>query len=149
MGPTVPLFQYLSCGVSPIADPKGGELSPGRIVGVVFACILLLFGILWLLAASSGSQDNASPGGRFLVGIILLVAGGLVLFGALWKPGRQKELKIVQKVELPGDMRLEHLKCASCGAKLEKDSISVKGGSIIVSCSYCKSTYEIEEEPKW
>ena len=124
-------------------------MSAGRVVGVVLACILLLFGILWLLAATSGSEENASPGGRFLVGIILLVAGGLILFGALWKPGKDKELKIVQKVELPGDMRLEQLKCSSCGAKLAKDSITVKAGSVIVSCPYCSSTYEIEEEPKW
>ena len=124
-------------------------MSAGRIVGVVFACILLLFGILWLLAATSSSGENASPGGRFVVGIVLLLAGGLCLFGALWKPGKEKELNIVQKVELPGDMRLEQLKCSSCGAKLDKDSISVKAGSIVVSCPYCRSTYEIEEEPKW
>jgi len=124
-------------------------VSAGRIVGVVFACILLLFGILWLLAATSSSPENASPGGRFVVGIILLIIGGLGLFGALWKPGKEKELKIVQKVELPGDMRLEQLKCSSCGAKLDKDSISVKAGSIVISCPYCMSTYEIEEEPKW
>jgi hypothetical protein len=122
-------------------------LSAGRIVGAIFAGILLLFGILWLLAASS--SKNTSPGGTFLVGIILLVLGGLGLFGALWRPAKEKELKIVQKVELAGDMRLEQLKCTSCGAKLDKESISVKAGSVVVSCPYCKSTYEIEEEPKW
>jgi hypothetical protein len=124
-------------------------LSAGRIVGAVFACVLILFGILWLLAASSGSEANASPGGRFLLGIILLIAGALSLFAALWKPGKAKKLEIVQKIELPGDLRLEQLKCSSCGAKLDRDSISVKAGSVVISCPYCHSTYEIEEEPKW
>jgi hypothetical protein len=122
-------------------------LSAGRITGAVFSGIMILFGILWLLAASSPSGE--SPGGRFLVGILLLILGGLGLFGALWKPGRAKKLEIVQKVELPGDMRLEQLKCSSCGAKLDKESISVEAGSVVVSCPYCKSVYNVEEEPKW
>jgi len=83
------------------------------------------------------------------VGIFLLIVGGLLLFVAVKKPGKEKELKIVQKVELPGDLRLEQLKCSSCGAKLDKDSITVRAGSVVVSCPYCSSTYEIEEEPKW
>jgi hypothetical protein len=124
-------------------------MSAGRIVGVVFSCILLLFGILWLLAATSSSSENVSPGGRFAVGIFLLVAGGGLLFAAVRKPAKDKELKIVQKVELPGDLRLEQLKCSSCGGKLDKDSISVEAGSVVVSCPYCSSTYKIEEEPKW
>ncbi|MFQ5905821.1 MAG: hypothetical protein ACE5JA_04535 [bacterium] len=121
----------------------------GRIVGIVVAAIFLFFGVLWLLAATSSSPENVSSGGRFFVGIILMAVGGLLLFAAVKKPGRERELKIVQKVELPGDLRLEQLKCSSCGARLDKDSISVRGGSIIVSCPYCSSVYEIEEEPKW
>ncbi len=124
-------------------------MSAGRVVGAVLACVLILFGILWLLAASSGSEENASPAGRFLVGVILLIVGSLSLFGALWRPGKEKKLEIVQRVELPGDLRLEQLKCSSCGAKLDRESISVKAGSVVISCPYCHSTYEIEEEPKW
>lgn len=127
-------------------------MSAGRVVGIVVAGILLLFGILWLLAATSSSAENASPGGRFVVGIILLVMGGLLLFAAVKKPAKteeEKELTIVQKIELPGDLRLEEMKCSSCGAKLDKDSITVKAGAVMVSCRYCGSQYKVEEEPKW
>jgi DNA-directed RNA polymerase subunit RPC12/RpoP len=125
-------------------------VSAGRIVGIVVSAILFLFGILWLIAATSSSSDNTSPGGRFFVGIILLAAGGGLLYLSVKKPGKQEELKIVQKLELPGDLKLEEFKCSSCGGKLSKDAISVKdGGSIMVTCPYCGSIYQIEEEPKW
>lgn len=126
-------------------------MSAGRVVGIVVAAILLLFGILWLLAATSSSAENASPGGRFVTGIILLVMGGLLLFVAVRRPKKEeeKELTIVQKIELPGDLRLEEMKCSSCGARLDKDSITVKAGSVMVSCKYCGSQYKLEEEPKW
>jgi hypothetical protein len=39
---------------------------------------------------------------------------------------------------------LKELKCKNCGASLNKDSIIVKAGKIIISCSYCESVYRLK-----
>ncbi|MDD8013435.1 MAG: hypothetical protein PHX05_08170 [Acidobacteriota bacterium] len=94
----------------------------------------------------------------FVIGLAFLITGrvalGLLLFavalGILFLAYRRKETVIVeQKVEIGGDVSSQLLKCRNCGAELKKDSMEVKLGAVFISCPYCHSQYQLEEEPKW
>ena len=123
-------------------------MSTGKIIGYVVAGILILFGVLYLLAAFSA--DAASPVGRLLVGGALVVVGlGIIFLVRMREPKPKQEVTIHQKLDIGGDIEMEALKCTSCGAQLDKSSISLAQGAAVVSCPYCNATYQITEEPKW
>jgi hypothetical protein len=120
----------------------------GKIIGYIVAAILLFFGVLWLLSAFSASA--ASPGGRLLVGGILVLLGlGIIVAIRLREPKPKEEVVIRQQIDIGGDVEMAGLKCKNCGAQLDKDAIGVKEGAVIVTCPYCGATYQIVEEPKW
>lgn len=123
---------------------------------VIVAIIVIFFGVLFLLSAFSEdaqvqgrSGDRLGIGGCLTVVGLLLVAGAGVLMYRSYRKGKEEGTTIVQKIDLPGDLSLERLKCKSCGATLSKDNIEVKAGAVVVTCPYCGTSYEIEEEPKW
>jgi hypothetical protein len=123
-------------------------MSTGKIIGYIVAGILIFFGILFLWAAF-GSQ-TASPGGRLLVGGLLVAVGlGIIVAVRLREPKPKQEVTIRQEIDISGDVEMEALKCESCGAQLDKSAISMAQGAVMVSCPYCSATYQIVEEPKW
>ena len=123
-------------------------MSTGKIIGYIIAGILLLFGVLWLLSAFSAAAP--SPGGRLLVGGLLVVIGlGIIVAVRLREPKPKQEVVIRQQLDIGGDVDMEALKCQSCGAQLDKSAISLAEGAAVVTCPYCSATYQIVEEPKW
>ena len=123
-------------------------MSTGKILGYVVAAILLLFGVLYLLSAFSAQA--ASPGGRLLVGGLLVVIGlGIIIVVRMREPKPKQEVTIRQEIDIGGDVEMEALKCQSCGAQLDKSAISLAEGAVVVTCPYCSATYQIVEEPKW
>ena len=123
-------------------------MSTGKIIGYIVAAILLLFGVLWLLSAFSAETLN--PGGRLLVGGILVLAGlGTIVAIRLREPKPKQEVVVTQQIDIGGDVDMEALKCESCGAQLDKSAIGMAEGAVMVSCPYCDATYQIVEEPKW
>ena len=123
-------------------------MSTGKIIGYIVAAILLFFGVLWLLSAFSAETLN--PGGRLLVGGLLVLIGlGIIVAIRLREPKPEQKVTIRQEIDIGGDVDMETLKCRNCGAQLDKSAISVKEGAVIVSCPYCGTTYQIVEEPKW
>lgn len=123
-------------------------MSTGKIIGYILAGILLFFGVLWLLSAFS--SEAAGPGGRLLVGGLLVLIGlGTIVAIRLREPKPKQEVVIHQQVDIGGDVDLEALKCESCGAQLDKSAISLSEGAVVVTCPYCSATYQIVEEPKW
>jgi uncharacterized Zn-finger protein len=56
---------------------------------------------------------------------------------------------VTLKVDLPGNVRLDSLKCKSCGGALSADNIKMVAGAPVVDCPYCHTTYQMTEEPKW
>jgi DNA-directed RNA polymerase subunit RPC12/RpoP len=123
-------------------------MSTGKIIGYIIAGILLLFGVLWLLSAFSA--EAPSPGGRLLVGGLLVVIGlGIIVAIRLREPKPKQEVVIRQQLDIGGDIDMEALKCQSCGAQLDKSAISLVEGAAVVTCPYCNATYQIVEEPKW
>jgi hypothetical protein len=94
----------------------------------------------------------------FVIGLAFLITGrfvlGLLLFfvalGILFLAFRKKETVVVeQKIDIGGEVNAKILKCRNCGAELAKDGVTVKLGAVFISCPYCHSQYQIEEEPKW
>jgi DNA-directed RNA polymerase subunit RPC12/RpoP len=123
-------------------------MSTGKIIAYIIAGILLLFGVLWLLSAFSA--EAPSPGGRLLVGGLLVVIGlGIIVAVRLREPKPKQEVVIRQQLDIGGDVDMEALKCQSCGAQLDKSAISLAEGAAVVTCPYCSATYQIVEEPKW
>lgn len=123
-------------------------MSTGKIIGYIVAGILLLFGVLWLLSAFSA--EATSPGGRLLVGGVLVLLGLGILFAVrLREPKPKQEVVVRQQIDIGGDVEMEALKCRNCGAQLDKSAISLVEGAVMVTCPYCGATYQIVEEPKW
>jgi len=94
----------------------------------------------------------------FVIGLAFLITGkvaiGLVLFtvslGILFLGFRNKETVVIeQKIDLGGEVNARILKCRNCGAELDRGAMEVKLGAVFISCPYCRSQYQIEEEPKW
>jgi hypothetical protein len=123
-------------------------MSSLKIIGYIVAAILVLFGVLFLLAAFSA--DAASPVGRLIVGALLIAVGlGIIFAVRMREPKPKQEVTIRQEIELGGDVQMEALKCESCGGQLDESAITVAEGAVMVSCPYCSATYQIVEEPKW
>ncbi|MFN2245125.1 MAG: hypothetical protein ACK2U2_22735 [Anaerolineae bacterium] len=123
-------------------------MSTGKVIGYILAAIIILFGVLWLLSAFSAETLN--PGGRLLVGGILVVVGiGIIVAIRLREPKPKQEVVVTQKIDIGGDIDIEALKCTSCGSQLDKSAISLAEGAVMVTCPYCGATYQIVEEPKW
>ncbi len=123
-------------------------MSTGKIIGYIVAGIILLFGVLYLLSAFSAEALN--PGGRLLVGGVLVLLGlGIIVAIRLREPKPKQEVVVRQQIDIGGDVDMEALKCESCGAQLDKSAISMVQGAVVVTCPFCNATYQIVEEPKW
>ncbi|MCK7482062.1 MAG: hypothetical protein M0C28_36605 [Candidatus Moduliflexus flocculans] len=55
------------------------------------------------------------------------------------------------KVDLPGETKIEEVKCRSCGGTLNADKdITLANGAPMVNCPILSDTiYQLTEEPKW
>ncbi len=112
-----------------------------RIVSYVLAVVLGLLGVVFV----AGNQGVVL---RIVVGAVLLASAVALVVAARLRP-RIEQRNIVQKIDLSGDVRAEQLSCRKCGAQLDEESIEVKAGAVFASCRYCRSSYQLEEAPKW
>jgi hypothetical protein len=123
-------------------------MSAGKIIAYIFAAILIFFGVLFIWATFSPDGQI----GWLVVGAISVGIG----FGLIWFAGRKTTSdstaqgdNITLKLDLPGDVNLDSMKCQSCGGVLTMDAIKMVAGAPVVSCPYCNTTYQLTEEPKW
>jgi hypothetical protein len=122
-------------------------MSAGKIVGYVISGILILFGVLFLWAAFA--PDTGSSVGRLVVGVILVGIGlAIIVIIKMREPKPEQKVVVEQKIDFSGDIELEKLQCRNCGAELDKKSITLAQGAVIVSCPYCGTSYQMVEEPK-
>ena len=120
-------------------------MSAGKIIAYIGAAILIIFGVLFILAAF-GQVFNP---GYFLVGLILLAIGFILIwFASRQKPAAQAD-NVTVKIDLPGNVKLDSLKCRNCGGTLSSENIKLVEGAPWVTCPYCGSVYQLTEEPKW
>jgi Zn finger protein HypA/HybF involved in hydrogenase expression len=94
----------------------------------------------------------------FVIGLAFLITGrwpvGLLLTGValflVYMAFRKKETLVVErKIEIGGEVNSRILKCKNCGAELDKEAMDVRLGAVFISCPYCRSSYQLEEEPRW
>jgi len=87
--------------------------------------------------------------GLMCVGL-LLAAGGIVLIVLAVRKTRQETTQnVTYKVDLPGQTKIEQVKCQSCGGVLTAENIKIVNGAPMVNCPYCHTVYQMTEEPKW
>jgi Zn finger protein HypA/HybF involved in hydrogenase expression len=105
-----------------------------KVLATIFSFIVFFMGLAFLIT------------GRLAIGL-LLVAVSLFLVSMAF---RKKEIVTVeQKIDIGGEVNSRMLKCRNCGAELNKDAVEVKVGAVFIACPYCRSQYQLEEEPKW
>lgn len=122
-------------------------MSAGKIIGYIFAGIAILFGVLFLIAAFDGRPVSQAIS-NFIIAAVLIGIGVVIIIAIKMREPKPKQ-EIVQKIDVSGEIAMERLKCKNCGALLDKDSIKLVEGAIVISCPYCGTTYQMVEEPKW
>jgi Zn finger protein HypA/HybF involved in hydrogenase expression len=105
-----------------------------KILALIFSFVVFVIGLAFLIT------------GRLAIGLLLFAVFLLLVFLAF----RKKETVIVeQRIDIGGQVNSRILKCRNCGAELDKEAMTVKLGAVFISCPYCHSQYQLEEEPKW
>lgn len=119
----------------------------GRIISFIAAGIFILISFLFILGAFSPNGNS----GWLVIGIIgMLIGFGLIFLGTkLSPPIKAGDQHVTLNIDLPGNVKMETIKCRSCGAPLGPNDIKLAGGAAMVECPSCKTTYQITEEPKW
>ncbi len=122
-----------------------------KIFGALFAVGLIFVGLMFLVA-------TASTIGFKIAGIFLILAG-IIFFIIIFKGSKlvgtdsgKGDVKIIHNitVDLPEDAKLKEFLCKNCGASIKPENLKfTEAGSIMVTCPYCSTSYEIQEEPKW
>ncbi len=118
-------------------------MSAGKIIAYIVAAITIFFGILFIWGAFS---PNGSIGWVF-VGLVSVGIGLALIFWAARKPAPAPQ--ITYQVDLPGNVEMDTIKCKACGGTLSPKDITMVAGAPVVTCPYCKTTYQLTEEPKW
>lgn len=123
-------------------------------VGAVILLLLAAGGIclggFMLLAAAGGSQGVTGLGGAgILFGSIALIGGIIMIVIAARKTKQETAQNVTLKVDLPGQTKIEQMKCQSCGGTLTADNIQLVNGAPMVNCPFCHTVYQLTEDPKW
>jgi uncharacterized membrane protein len=122
----------------------------GAVILLLLAASGICVGGFILLGAAGGAQGVTGIGtAGMLLGAIALVAGILMVVFAARKTKQDTAQNVTYKVDLPGDTKIEQMKCRSCGGSLTSDNIKMVNGAPMVTCPYCNTVYQLTEEPKW
>ncbi len=102
-------------------------------------------------AFSPEGNSNWIPVGvvGLIIGIGLIAAGIGVIVWAGQRVAAGATQNVTLKVDLPGNVKVDSLKCKACGGALSTDNIKMVAGAPMVDCPYCHTTYQLTEEPKW
>ena len=127
----------------------------GTIFLFILAAIAVVFGFLFVLGSFSpqGSTSWILPGILIIGFGMVCAAGAVALIFFNRKKAKEEAAELDQRVnlniDLPGEVKIESMKCASCGSPLTTDNIKMAAGAPVVSCPYCGTSYQLTEEPKW
>lgn len=122
----------------------------GAVILLLLAAAGICVGGFILLGAAGGAQGVSGIGTvGMLLGALALIAGIVMIVIAARKTKQETAQNITMKVDLPGDTKIEQMKCRSCGGALTEDNIKLVNGAPVVTCPYCGTVYQLTEEPKW
>ena len=122
--------------------------------GILFLIGLCLvgYGVFSVIGSTSaqGSSSWLSFGIGFgCVGVFFLAGGAGLVYLAMRGQKTEVVQQVTMKVDLPGDTKIEEMKCRSCGGTLTANDIKMVNGAPMVNCPYCNTVYQLTEEPKW
>ena len=122
--------------------------------GILFLiglCLLGFGGITLYGSTSPNGQANWVTTGVVLgiFGILVLAGGAGLVYAAIRGTKTEVIQQVTMKVDLPGDTKIEEVKCKSCGGTLSAKDITLANGAPMVNCPYCHTIYQLTEEPKW
>ena len=122
-------------------------MSAGKIIAYIAAASLIFFGVLFIWGAFDPANGQL---GWIPVGLIGVAIGfGLIFFASRKPKTAPGEGNVTLKVDLPGNVQLDSLRCQSCGGALKAENIQMVAGAPVVTCPYCHTTYQLTEQPKW
>jgi Zn finger protein HypA/HybF involved in hydrogenase expression len=122
----------------------------GAVILLLLAAAGICVGGFILLGAAGGAQGVTGIGSvSVVVGVLALVAGVVMIVLAARRTKQETAQNVTLKVDLPGDTKIEEMKCKSCGGTLTAENIKLVNGAPMVTCPYCNSVYSLTEEPKW
>jgi hypothetical protein len=122
----------------------------GAVILLLLAAAGICVGVFILLGAAGGAQGVTGIGSTgIMLGAIALVGGIIMVVIAARKTRQETAQNVTLKVDLPGDTKIEQMKCKSCGGVLTADNIKMVNGAPMVTCPFCGTVYQLTEEPKW
>jgi hypothetical protein len=122
----------------------------GAVILLLLAAAGICVGGFILLGASGGAQGVTGIGSTgVVVGVLALVGGIVMVVIAARKTKQETAQNVTLNLDLPGETKIEQMKCKSCGGTLTADNIKMVNGAPMVTCPYCNTVYQLTEEPKW
>ncbi len=116
-----------------------------KTAGYIGSAILIFFGVLFVWGAFGANGQPA----WILVGGISILAGLALIFFIQRKSRMEAPVNVTLKVDLPGETKMEDIKCKSCGGSLAPENVKLANGAAVVTCPFCGTTYTLTEQPKW
>ncbi|HOJ01601.1 MAG TPA: hypothetical protein PLL88_08285 [Anaerolineaceae bacterium] len=120
-------------------------MKAGKIILFVLAAVLIFFGVIFLLSISASGDVNLI----WYAAVFFLIAFILIFFAARIKKPSEQTTNVTLNIDLPGDVKMETIKCKSCGSPLSEGDVKMVNGAPMVTCSACGTSYQLTEEPKW
>jgi len=123
----------------------------GGVLLLVSLCFMGYGGLNIVASTDPNAQSNWTSLGIGLLCVgLLMVGGGIALIVVAARKNKQETAQnVTLKVDLPGETKIEQMKCRSCGGALTADNIKLVNGAPMVTCPYCNTIYQLTEEPKW
>lgn len=122
--------------------------------GILFLigfCLLGFGGITLYGSTAPNGQANWVTTGVVLgiFGILVLAGGAGLIYAAIRGTKTEVIQQVTMQVDLPGQTKIEEVKCKACGGTLSAKDITLANGAPMVNCPYCHTIYQLTEEPKW
>jgi hypothetical protein len=131
----------------------------GKTLLYIGATILFLIGLGMVILGAFYSIASTSASGSPIwltyglglgcAGVIFLAGGAGMVIAAMRGTKTEVIQQVTMKVDLPGETKIEEVKCRSCGGTLSAKDITLANGAPMVNCPYCHTIYQLTEEPKW
>jgi DNA-directed RNA polymerase subunit RPC12/RpoP len=110
------------------------------ILGAIAVAVLFFFSLIFAIASYSNPL-------RLVTSLMLFIVGFAI--AAITYYITRKPKTVIHQLELSGQMKAAALKCPNCSASVDANQIRIVSGVPYATCTYCGSTFEVTEEPKW
>ena len=123
-------------------------MKTSSIIMYILAAFAIIFSFLFILGGTDATGDPS----WIIIGLVgLLIGFALIYAGVKIAEKARKAADNVYNItlDLPGNVKIDQMKCQACGAPLNPTDLSMVNGAPVVTCHSCGTTYQLTEEPKW